>query len=383
MSDRNRDLTPKEFREAGKLFIDWSAKYFEHLPKLPVVSPVKPGDIKDKLPKLPPEDGEGFEEMIADLDSIITPGITHWAHPDFMAYFNSSGSAPGVFGDLVSSTFNINGMLWKTSPALTELEEVVISWFRQMLNIPEVFWGMVHDTASLSSMHAIAAARENLPGLDIRTRGMTGRADLPKLKLYCSEQAHSSIDKGAITLGVGIDGIEHIPTDDQFRMIPAELKKRIRKDRENGQLPFCVVTTIGTTATTSIDPLNEIADICREENVWNHVDAAHAGVTAIVPEFKDLFTGAEKVDSIVINPHKWFFVPIDFSILFVKEPEILKRAFSLVPEYLKTSEDDEATNLMDYGVALGRRFRALKLWFVIRYFGRKGLESIIQNHLDL
>ncbi|MCF8262281.1 MAG: amino acid decarboxylase [Melioribacteraceae bacterium] len=378
---RNRDMNYDEFISNGEQVLRWAANYFEGLESLPVMSQIKPGDVKDKIPNSPPLDGESFDEIISDLDKIITPGITHWAHPNFMAYFNSSGSAPGILAELIAATYNVNGMVWMSSPAVAELEEKVLAWFRDSLRISKEFWGVVYDTASVSSMHAIAAARENIPGLEIREKGMTGRKDLPKLKLYCSTQAHSSIDKACLTLGIGMDGISHIPVNDRFEMIPEELEKQIKIDIKNGELPFCVVSTIGTTATTSVDPVKQISAISKKYDIWHHVDAAHAGVTAILDEYKNLFDGSESADSIVINPHKWFFVPIDFSALYIKNRSILKRAFSLVPEYLKTEGGDEITNLMDYGVPLGRRLRAIKLWFVFRYFGLEGLKLIISNHI--
>lgn len=373
------DMPAEEFKDAGFKLIEWSANYLNNIEKLPVLPDIKPGDIKLKLPTEPPENGEKFDEIISDIDKIILPGITHWQHPNFMAYFASTASGPGILADIVSSTFNSNGMVWKSSPALTELEQTVLEWYRKILNLSEEFKGIIYDTASVSSLHGIAAARENL-NLNIRNKGMTG---IPKLRLYCSEQAHSSIDKAAITLGIGLEGIKKIPVDSDFQLIPAELEKAIEDDIKNGILPFCVVATIGTTSTTSVDPVDKIAEICKKYNLWLHVDAAYAGVTAMLPEMKDYFIGINEADSIVTNPHKWLFVPIDLSVFYTKKPEVLKRAFSLVPEYLKTNEDSLVDNLMDYGIQLGRRFRALKLWFVIRYFGVNGLKERIREHIRL
>ncbi|NOX67321.1 MAG: amino acid decarboxylase [Chlorobi bacterium] len=379
----NIDMTPSDFRKTGYQFIDWINDYISNLESYPVLPNVEPGDIKRSLPSSPPEQSEDFDKIISDLNNIIMPGVTHWNHPKFMAYFNSTSSSAGIFAELLSGAFNTNGMVWKSNPASTELEEVTLDWLRQMIGLPEDFWGIIYDLASSSSMHAIIAARENIEGYSIREKGFGGVKDMPRLRLYSSEQAHSSIDKGAILAGVGLEGIRKIPVDDQFRMIPSELERAIKEDRENGWLPFCVVATVGTTSTTSIDPVNEIAVITQKENLWLHVDAAHAGIAAIVPEMQKILKGSEHADSIVVNPHKWMFMPIDISVLFTKRKEILKRAFSLVPEYLKTDEDNEATNFMDYGIQLGRRFRALKLWFVIRYFGREGLIKIIREHLRL
>ncbi|MDF1611993.1 pyridoxal phosphate-dependent decarboxylase family protein [Stygiobacter electus] len=379
MKNKNLDMSKDEFISVGKKLINWSAHYLENIESFPVLPNVKPGEIKNKLPQSPPESAEDFESIISDLDKIILPGITHWQHPNFMAYFASTASGPGILADLISSTFNSNGMIWKTSPSLTELEQTVLIWYRKILGFPENFKGLVYDTASVSSLHAIAAARENL-NLGIREKGMSS---IPKLRLYCSEHAHSSIDKACLTLGLGLDGIKKIPVNENFEMITEELEKAIQEDKSNGIIPMCVVATIGTTSTTSVDPVDKISEICQRENIWLHVDAAYAGVTSMLPEMKKYFSGIENADSIVSNPHKWLFVPIDFSVLFIRKHEVLKKAFSLVPEYLKTNEDSEVENYMDYGIQLGRRFRALKLWFVIRYFGVEGLRERIREHIKI
>ncbi|OGU54828.1 MAG: amino acid decarboxylase [Ignavibacteria bacterium RBG_13_36_8] len=375
-------MPPEEFRRYGHKLVDWIADFFSNIDEIPVLPKVKPGDIRSKLPVSPPNKGEPMEKIISDVDRIIMPGITHWNHPNFMAYFNSTASGPGILAELLISSFNINGMLWKSCPSATELEQVTLDWLRQLVGLPEKFWGIIYDTASVSSMHAIACAREQA-NLNIREKGMTGRNDLPRLRLYASEHAHSSIDKGALTLGIGLEGIKKIPVDEEFRMIPEALEKAIDEDKNKGWLPFCVVATVGTTSTTSIDPVDEIADICEIENIWLHVDAAHAGIAAIVPEMQFILKGAERADSIVINPHKWMFTPIDLSAFYTTKPQVLRQAFSLVAEYLKTSEDREVENFMDYGIQLGRRFRSLKLWFIIRYFGREGLISRIREHLRM
>jgi aromatic-L-amino-acid/L-tryptophan decarboxylase len=260
------DMPIEEFRIFGHELIDWAADYIKNIESYPVLSSAAPGEIKESLPSSPPRGHESMDEIISDFKKVIVPGITHWNHPGFMAYFNSSASMPGILAELLISTFNVNGMVWKTSPAATELEQVTLDWFRQMLGLSENWWGIIYDCASVTSMHAIAAARENI-NLNIREKGMGGRTDLSKLKLYTSEQAHSSIEKGALTLGIGLDGVTKIPTDNEFRMIPAELKKAIKEDKAKGRLPFCAAATIGTTSSTSIDPLNEIADICNEENI--------------------------------------------------------------------------------------------------------------------
>ncbi len=373
------DMPLSEFRKYGHEMIEWIADYLEKIEELPVLPNIKPGEIKSKLPQSAPLQSEEFSKMLNDVDKIILPGVTHWQHPNFMAYFSATASGPGILGELLSAAFNTNGMLWKTNPSSAELEETVLNWFRDIIGLPQNFRGIIYDTASVSSMHAIAAARENI-NLEIREKGMSGA---PKLRLYCSEQAHSSIDKSAITLGIGMEGIRKILVDSKYRMIPHELEKAIREDRANGWTPFCVVATIGTTSTTSVDPVEKIVEICERENIWLHVDAAYAGVTAMLPEMKVFFKEIERADSIVANPHKWLFVPIDLSILFTRRPQILKQAFSLVPEYLKTAEDSVVENYMDYGIQLGRRFRSLKLWFVLRYFGVEGLQARLREHIRL
>ncbi len=377
------DMPSEVFRSSGHKLVDWIADYLGGIENFPVLPRVEPGEVRNSLPDSAPQEGESMEAILEDFNKIILPGITHWNHPGFMAYFNSTSSSPGILAEFLSAALNVNGMLWKTSPAATELEQTTLNWFRKMLGIPEGFWGIIYDTASVSSMHAIAAAREQLQSLDLRRKGLAGRKDVPPLKLYASEHAHSSIDKAAITLGIGIEGIRKIPADEEFKMIPALLSEAIREDRKNGYLPFCAVATVGTTSSTSIDPVPEIADICIKENLWLHVDAAHAGIAASVPEMRYIFDGVSKADSIVVNPHKWMFTPVDLSVLFTKKREILKQAFSLVPEYLKTSEDSAVENYMDYGIQLGRRFRSLKLWFILRYFGTGGIADRVREHLRL
>ncbi len=381
-SNKLGDMPVEEFRKFGHELVDWAADYIQNIETYPVLSQVTPGEIKAQLPSLPPQNHEEMTEIISDFKKIIVPGITHWNHPGFMAYFNSTASMPGILAELLISTFNVNGMVWKTSPAATEIEQVTLNWFRQMLGLNEDWWGIIYDCASITSMHAIAAARENI-NLNIREKGMCGKTGLSRLRLYTSEHAHSSIEKGAVTLGIGLDGVRKIPADNEFKMLPSELKKAIKEDKTNGWLPFCVTATVGTTSSTSIDPVNEIADICNEENIWLHIDAAHGGVAAMLPEKRDIFRGIEKADSLVVNPHKWMFTPLDLSVFFTKKPEVLKRAFSLVHEYLKTKEDSAVENYMDYGVPLGRRFRSLKLWFIIRYFGAEGIRNRIREHIRI
>ncbi len=374
-------MSKADFCRYGYEMVDWIADYFERLEDFPVLSANAPNDLKKVLPESAPLEGESFDDIFADVEKLILPAVTHWNHPNFHGLFSTSTSAAGIFGEMLSATFDMKAMLWRTAPASTELEDVVLSWLRQMMNLPAHFEGIIYDTASVSTMHAIAAAREKLD-LQIRENGMSGRTDLPLLRVYCSEQVHSSIDKAVITLGLGQKSLRKIETDAEFRMIPEKLAEAISEDRQNGYLPFCVVATVGTTSTTSIDPVEAIADICERENLWLHVDAAYAGSAAIVPELRNCLKGCERADSIVTNPHKWLFTPFDLSILYCKDLEMLKKAFSLVPEYLKTNEAT-AKNGMDYGIQLGRRFRSLKLWFVMRYFGQEGLIERIREHCRL
>ncbi|MFQ5603584.1 MAG: pyridoxal phosphate-dependent decarboxylase family protein [bacterium] len=377
------DMPPDEFRKFGHELVDWMASLLENIDEYAVLPDVKPGAIRRSLPAAPPATGEAMQEILADIDDKIMPGMTHWNHPSFHAYFSITGSGPGILGELLSAAFNINGMLWKSCPAATELEQVTLDWLRQMLGLPQDFWGIIYDTASVSSLHAIAAAREQLADLNIREQGLAGRQELPRLRLYASQEAHSSIDKAAITLGLGLAGIRKIPVDEKYRMRPQALAEAIAEDRQQGWLPFCVVATVGTTSSTSVDPLPSIAEICQRESLWLHVDAAYGGSAAVVPERRHILDGCERADSFVVNPHKWLFVPVDLSAFYTRKPHVLKRAFSLVPEYLRTQEDPDVQNYMDYGVQLGRRFRALKLWFVLRYFGVEGIVRRIRHHIEM
>jgi aromatic-L-amino-acid decarboxylase len=376
------DMSAEDFRRYGHEVIDSISDYLAHVQERPVLSQVKPGELVSQLPPSPPEQGEAMETILADVDRLIMPALTHWNHPSFFAYFATSSSAPGIFGELFSAAFDVKAMLWRTSPASTELEQVALDWLRQMMGLDSGFDGIIYDTASVASMHAIAAARENL-NVRIREDGMSGRTDLPLLRLYVSEQAHSSIEKGALTLGLGQRSVRQIPTDKEFRMDTTALARAIDEDKRAGMLPFCAVATVGTTSTSSIDPVHAIADICEQHKIWLHVDAAYAGSAAILPEMRHILDGAERADSLVTNPHKWLFTPFDLSVLYSRRMDVLRRAFSLVPEYLKTSEAETVRNGMDYGIQLGRRFRALKLWMIIRYFGHEGLAARIREHCRL
>jgi aromatic-L-amino-acid decarboxylase len=376
------DMSKDEFRRFGHKLIDWIADYFERIEDLPVLSPLEPGDLKAQLPSTPPEHGEPMERIIADVDKFIVPALTHWSHPSFFAYFATSTSAPGIFGELLTAAFDNKAMLWRTSPASTELEDVVLDWLRQMMGLDKGMTGIIYDTASVSSLHAIAAAREGVE-MRVREEGMSGRSDLPLLRVYVSEQAHSSIEKAVITLGLGQRGLRKIPTDAEFRMDAGALADAIDEDKRNGFLPFCIVATVGTTSTSSIDPVADIIPIGERHAMWLHVDAAYAGSAAIVPELRHVLKGCERADSLVVNPHKWLFTPFDLSVLYCRHLDLLRRAFSLVPEYLRTPEQEQVRSGSDYGIQLGRRFRALKLWMVIRYFGHEGLAARIREHCRL
>jgi aromatic-L-amino-acid decarboxylase len=324
-----------------------------------------------------------MEDIFRDFRDQILPGITHWNHPSFLAYFATTGSGPGILGELLTAALNVNAMLWRTSPSATELEKVSVDWLRQMLGLPEGHFGLLFDTASVSSLCALTAAREAVPGLEVREQGLAGRPETKRLRLYTSEQAHSSIDKAAILIGTGTAGIRKIPVDSDFRMDPRALEQAIREDIDEGWLPFCVAATVGTTSTTSVDPVPAIADICEKHRLWLHVDAAYGGSAAILPEMRWVLEGCDRADSLVVNPHKWLFTPMDISACYCRRPEVLRQAFTLVPEYLKSSEGDGVTNYMEYGIQLGRRFRALKLWMVIRYFGSSGMAERIREHIRL
>jgi aromatic-L-amino-acid decarboxylase len=385
MSDKKLgEMDLDEFRRHGHQLIDWIADYLEHPERYPVLSRSRPGEISAQLPAVPPAEPEPMDQILADFENILLPGVTHWNHPGFFAYFGITGSGPGILGELLMSALNINAMLWRTSPAATELEELTLDWLRQMLGLPEGLDAVIMDTASVSSLVAIAAARETL-ALEVRTQGLAGRPEVPQLRLYISDQTHSSVEKGAITLGIGQDNVVKISTDSSFRMRPAVLRTAIEADLAAGYRPFFVCATVGTTSTTSIDPVAEIADIAEQYQLWFHVDGAYGGVAAMLPEMRGILSGADRADSIVVNPHKWLFTPIDCSAFYTRHPEIVKQAFSLVPEYLRSVETDAKVvkDYMDYGIQLGRRFRALKLWMVIRYFGYEGLVARLREHIRL
>ncbi len=365
----------EDFRRAGHAAVDWIAEYLTHVRRYPVLSRNRPGELVDALPASAPDEGQSFEAIFEDFEKLILPAVTHWNHPGFMAYFACTASTPTILAEMLAAALNANGILWKTSPAVTELEQVTLGWLRQWLGLPEEFFGIIYDTASVSSLHAIAAARA-MADPEARTAGAR-----PDMVLYTSEQSHSSIEKGAMALGVGQGNVRKIPVDAEFRMPPEALAQAIEADLAAGRRPFCVVATVGTTSTTSIDPVPALADVADRHGLWLHVDAAYAGAAAILPECRHIIDGVERAHSLVVNPHKWVLTPIDLSAFYTRRPDVMRHAFSLVPEYLRSGGDPRELNYMDYGIPLGRRFRALKLWFLMRYFGREGISRVLRAHI--
>jgi len=372
-----------EFRRHGHSLVEWIADYLEHSDRYPVLPRVAPGDLTRALPQQPPEHPEPFDTVIGDFERLIVPALTHWNHPGFFGYFAISASPPGVLAEFLSAALNQQAMLWKTSPAATELEGVTLGWLRQLVGLPPAFEGVIYDTASISTLHALAAAREAaIP--HVRTLGLRGGSTQPPVRVYCSDQAHSSVDKAVILLGLGQDALCSVRSDESFRMSVPALREAVARDRAAGTLPLAVVATVGTTSTTSVDPVSAIAEVCEAERIWLHVDAAYAGVAAMMPELRPLFAGWERADSVVMNPHKWLFVPFDLSAFYTRRMDVLRRAFALVPEFLQTAEGRAGVpNLMDTGVQLGRRFRALKLWMVLRAYGAQGIRALLAEHMRL
>ena len=376
------DMAPEEFRRHGHALVDWIAAYLSQDDRYPVLSRAAPGDVRERLPAAPPAAGTPFDAIFEDFERQLLPGITHWNHPGFFAYFAISGSGPGVLAELLSAALNVQAMLWRTSPAATELEEVALGWLRQLLGLPDAFEGVIYDTASVASLHALAAAREAAVP-DVRGAGLAGRAELAPCRVYLSEHAHSSIDKAVMTLGLGQRALQRIAVDAEFRMRPAALRAAIAADRAAGRTPLAVVATVGTTSMTSVDPVPAIADVCAAEGIWLHVDAAYAGAAALVPETAYVMDGCGRADSVVVNPHKWLFTPFDLSAFYSRRMDTIRAAFALTPDYLATPEAGRVRNLMDTGVQLGRRFRALKLWAVLRYFGADGIRARLAEHMRL
>jgi len=375
------DTPPEEFRKQLHELADWIADFREHLEQLRVAPNDNPGTLRAKLPERAPEEAEPFAKILSDVDRIIVPGMVHWSHPMFLGYFGWTSTAPGILGEILSAPLNVNAMTWRTCPAATELETAVIDWLREWIGLSDEFDGVVYDTASVGIMHALAVAREDAAPAT-RKLGLTDR-DLPRFRIYISDQAHSAAEKAAIALGLGEENVIRVPSDDQFRMDVNSLGHNVAQDRQNGFQPMAVVATVGTTATASVDAIPEIAKICREEKIWLHIDAAYGGGFAIVSEYKWLSNGWELADSVVINPHKTVFVPLDFSVLYVRGLERLRRVFMLVPEVLRGDTIEGEKNYMDYGIQLGRRFRALKAWVIWRSLGRAGVVAGLREQIRL
>ena len=375
------DVPPDEFRRQLHELVDWIADYRQNIERLPVAPRGEPGAVTAALPATGPEEGESFDKIFADFQQIILPGVLHWGHPQFAAYFGSTSTAPGLEGDILASAFNINAMTWRTCPAATELETVVNEWLRQWLGLPDEFGGVLYDTASVGIMHALAVAREEAAPCT-RKSGLTGR-DLPRFCIYTSDQAHSSVEKAAIALGLGEENVRRVPSDYAFRMDVSRLRELIARDQSDGVRPLACVATVGTTSTASVDPVHDIAEVCREEKIWLHIDGAYGAGVALLPEYREMASAWSAADSIVVNPHKMLFVPFDYSVLYVRNLERLRRVFTLVPEYLRGDTVEAERNYMDYGVQLGRKFRALKAWMVFRTFGRAGMAARIRDHFRL
>jgi len=378
-------MDPVHFRRHGHEIIDWIADYLENADRYPVLSRSQPGDISALIPGHPPERGEPMTDILADFHRDILPGITHWNHPRFFAYFPANNSGPSILGELLAAGLGVNAMLWQTSPAATELEERVMAWLGELIGLedrlPGGFHGVIQDTASTATLCALVCARERTTSFAVNEAGPAGLAGTGSLRVYTSSEAHSSVTKGARIAGFGEQNVILVDVDSDFRMDPADLDARIRADLAAGLVPCCVVATVGTTGVTAIDPLPEIGAVARRHGLWLHVDAALAGSAAIVPEFRWILDGVEQADSLVFNPHKWLLTNFDCSAYFVKDPAHLQRALTIDPEYLKTDRDREVNNFRDWGIPLGRRFRALKLWFVLRSYGAAGLREMIRNHI--
>ena len=371
-------ITIEEFREYGHQLVDWMADYYKDIEKLPVKPRVNPGDILNAIPESPPEKGESMDVIFDDFKNKIMPGITHWQNPKWFAYFQANSSYPSVLAEMLTATLAQQGMLWETSPAATELEERVMDWLRKMMGLPSDFHGVIQDTASTATLCALLSAREKASGFKINEDGYKNHLTF---RVYASTETHSSIDKAVRIAGIGQQNLVKIPTGETLAIDTKKLAEAIEKDLADGLTPLCVVASIGTTGTMAIDPLNEVGDICRHHNIWLHVDGAYVGSAMILPEYRWMIDGIDKADSYVFNPHKWMFTNFDLSAYFVKDKETLIRTFSILPEYLKTRVDDQVNNYRDWGIQLGRRFRALKLWVVIRNFGLEGIRERFRNHI--
>lgn len=372
-------MKPEEFRKHAHELADWMADYMENVEKYPVKSQVAPGDIFNRLPDSPPQEPESFASFMKDFEQIIMPGITHWQSPNFFAYFPANSSPPSVLAEMLISTLGAQCMIWETSPAAAELEEKVMNWLRDMIGLPVEFEGVIQDSASTATLTAILTAREKASGFTFNDEGKSSVS----LRVYCSDQTHSSVEKAVKISGIGRKNLVKIPSRDDYSFDPEKLKEAIKADKEMGFIPCCVVATIGTTGTTSIDPLKAIGEICRENGIWLHVDAAMGGTALILPEFRWMIEGKEYIDSFIFNPHKWMFTNFDCTAYFVRDAGSLIRTFEILPEYLKTRTRGKVNDYRDWGVPLGRRFRALKLWSVIRSYGVNGLQNKVRYHIGL
>lgn len=373
-------MDPHEFRKYAHELVEWMAGYMENVAGYPVKSQVNPGEIISKLPDSPPSQPESFGELIKDFEKIIMPGISHWQSPNFFAYFPANNSMPSILAEMLIATLGVQGMVWETSPSATELEQMMMIWLRKMIGLSEDFEGVIQDTASTSTLAAILTAREKITQFGINENGAFN-SDV--LRVYCSDQTHSSIDKAIKISGIGRRNLVRIPSRSDFSFDPEGLRKAVADDIKNGFKPCCVIATLGTTGTTAIDPVRAVGEICREYGIWLHVDAAMGGTALILPEFRWMIDGMEYIDSLVFNPHKWMFVNFDCSAFFTRDVASLIRTFEILPEYLKTRTRGKVNDYRDWGVPLGRRFRALKLWSVIRCFGVEGLREKVRYHISI
>ncbi|MDF2156400.1 pyridoxal-dependent decarboxylase [Algoriphagus sp. CAU 1675] len=373
-------MKKEDFRAYAHELVDWMADYLEEKENYPVTPNIQPKDIFNQIPSSAPEKGESFENIFRDFKEIILPGMTHWQHPSFFAYFPANNSEPSILAEMLMSTLGAQCMSWLTSPAATELEERVCDWLRDAKGIDSNWKGVIHDTASTATLSAILTAREKATQYNINENGFNGNE---KFRVYSSAHVHSSIDKGIKIAGLGVNNLVRIPVDENFAMIPEELEKAIQRDLKDGFRPLCVVSALGTTSSTAVDPIGKISQISQKHGIWHHIDAAFAGTALLLPEFQHHIKGHELADSYVFNPHKWMFTNFDCTVFFLREPQYLVNTFSLTPEYLKTQLDAEVNNYRDWGIQLGRRFRALKLWFVIRSYGLEGLREKLRKHLQL
>jgi aromatic-L-amino-acid/L-tryptophan decarboxylase len=373
-------MNADEFRRHAHELVDWMADYLENVEQFPVKSFAKPGDIFERLPDHPPREGESFDQILADFKEIILPGMTHWQHPKFFGYFPANSSRISVLAEMLTATLGAQCMSWITSPAATELEERVMIWLREMIGLPERFTGVIQDTASTATICSLLTAREKKTSFEVNEKGLYHRH---RFTVYCSTEGHSSIEKAVKVIGLGREQLRKVPVDDSYAMIPGRLHNMIEDDLEKGYVPLAVVAALGTTGSTALDPIKKIGDVTSKYGLWLHVDAAYAGTALLLPEFRSMIDGIKHVDSLVFNPHKWMFTNFDCSAYFVQDAESLVRTFEILPEYLKTNEGEPVKNYRDWGLQLGRRFRALKLWFVVRHYGIEGLQEKLREHISM